>query len=719
MPSAKFSRLNNPPLNRTIHHHAELRMKTIPQTPTPPMASRALSPLKQLHFMGCSALRKLLTLATAIISLTSASAHINYTGRTFGSFSGSDNKAVVISNQAISGSHGWADATDEDWGDSHRSRLFRFTLLTAATVTIKVEAWDDGGTKLGTLKPAFSIYSGLAHLPPAGPDHDAAAVTVAYLDSVPGTQEGALRTLTNWDLGNDDSAEPFDFQAMLSHFIYMGHAADGTPANFGAAAGIQGDGVLDGSVQKAFDLPAGEYTLVVGGADYNMIDTLTYGAKVTVSVGPNPGSGVAPIDPSPAGVPYKWMVTLDSEDTEELVAHVGAWSWEDDSLFNAGNNEPPVGWTHTSAWAAVTLTYASHLTVQMQRQEGVPWPSPTDANRVASTASMFPSFTIWQQWDEDGDQLDTYNNRGNVEWAEKLVFIGFVDNSTETASQRAFNLPAGKYTIVFGSNAPATDTLRQGFKATLSTAPIAQQVALSEGAVPGLAGVTFKALGSPTMNDEEQIAFVAKLGGTGVTRETDTAILSDTGATPLLVVVREGETDSATGGVFTYLGDPVTDNSDNVLFLGKLKLGTGGINANNDMGLWRYTAASDSLHLVAREGAVASGVDDGAAFKSFPSIVVDSAGGAFVAKLAIRGRVTPANDEGVWLFNDGGFVTLLARKGKPFAVAPGDVRIVKSLHFLTPVPTVKGVGRSTNALGGRVLSLTFKNGTSGIFHIAP
>ncbi|MEQ1861408.1 MAG: choice-of-anchor tandem repeat NxxGxxAF-containing protein [Chthoniobacteraceae bacterium] len=666
-----------------------------------------------------STIRQLTCLAVGVASLTTASAHIGYTNRNFGSFSGSDNKAVLISNQGISGASGWADATDEDWGDSHKGRYFRFTLLTAARVTIKVEASDDGGTKLGTLIPAFSLYSGLAHLSPAGADHDSSAISVAYLDSVPGTQEGVLRTLTNFDIGNDDAVAPYDFETQLTHFIYVGHAADGTSANFGTAPGIQGDGVQDGIVEKSFELPAGEYTLFVGGADYSLVDAGTYGAKVSVSVGPNPGSGVTPIaEPGQTGVPYKWTVNLGQDDEVELVTHVGAWSWEDDSLFNAANNEPPVGWTHTSVWAGITLSQPSHLTVLMEQQAGVSWPSVDNPTRTASTASMFPSFTIWQHWDEDGGQEHIYNNRGNVAWAEKLVFIGFVDNSTAPSVQRSFNLPAGKYTIVFGSNAAANDLDRQGFKATLSTAPMAQPVAITGGVVPGLPGVTFKTLGSPTMNDEEQVAFRATLSCADVRPGNDTAIFSDTGSSPLRLIVREGQVDAATGGKFGYLGDPITDNADNVLFFAKLRLGSG-VNETNDCGVWRYVAAADSLQLIAREGTVAPGVEDGAAFRSFPSIVTDSAGGAFVAKLVIRGRVTEANDEGIWLFNDHGYMTLLAREGKRFTVAPGDVRIVRTLDFIEPKPTVKGVGRSTNAFGGRVLRLTFRDGTSGIFHLAP
>lgn len=650
----------------------------------------------------------------SLLAAASASAHISYSGRNFGNFTGSNNEAVIITNQSVTGAHGWADGTDADWGDAHKGRFYRFTLLTPGTVTIEAQASDNGGSKLGTLLPAFSLYTGLAHLPLSQPDHDGAPITVAFLDSIPGVQEGAFRALTNWDIGNEDAVPPFDFNTMMTHFVYVGNAADGTAANYGSAPGISGDGVADGYVKRTFDLPAGDYTIFVGGADYNAVDANSYGVEVTVGVGPNPGSGITPQDPGEEGVPYKWTVILNGHDSKELISHVGAWSWEDDSLFAPG--EPSVGWTHTSAWTAVKLTDSCRLTVHVDRQTGVPWPSPSDPTRTASIESMFPSFTLWRNWDTDGEQSHTYNNRGNVEWAEDLSFISYVDNSTVASVERSYILPAGDYTIVVGSNSPATDLNRQGFKLTLSTNSIATPVAIRGGEVPGLPGVTFKSLGSPTINDEQQIAFLATLAGPGI--NSYSAILSDTGATPLAVIVREGQPDLATGSTFTKFYDPVTDNNDNVLFQAKVKTGIGGVTSANETGLWRYSAVSDENKLIAREGFPAPGTDDGARFKSFTSAAIDTSGGAFHAKLIVEGTITRDNDEGVWVFNEAGLATLVARQGKPFVVGTNDVRVVSKLQFLKPQPIVKGAGRSTNACGARVLHLTFDDGTTGIFHIA-
>ncbi|MES2923362.1 MAG: hypothetical protein V4819_17540 [Verrucomicrobiota bacterium] len=171
-----------------------------------------------------------------------------------------------------------------------------------------------------------------------------------------------------------------------------------------------------------------------------------------------------------AGVPYRWEVGMDGTDSATFSRHVGAWSWEDESLFpNPG--DPVVGWTHTSDWAVVTISDASRFTLRIERDASVPWPGAGEPDRLASVASMYPSFTVWSGADIDGTQVHTYNNRGNVAWAEDLTFLDFTDNSTLGFVEKSWDLPAGQYSIVLGSNSPATDNDRQGYKAILTTVP--------------------------------------------------------------------------------------------------------------------------------------------------------------------------------------------------------------------------------------------------------
>jgi hypothetical protein len=177
-------------------------------------------------------------------------------------------------------------------------------------------------------------------------------------------------------------------------------------------------------------------------------------------------------DPADGGVPYRWQVQLGAVDSGTATRHVGAWSWEDNALFDAGAGDPPVGWTHTSDWVLVTLNAASTFTLRMEAQAGVAAPSGSDPGNIAGTDSMFPSFTIYSGVDHTGAEHHTYNNRGAVAWSDGLTYMDHVNNSTASFAEKSWVLPAGAYTVVLGSNAPATTPNRQGYLATFTTTAV-------------------------------------------------------------------------------------------------------------------------------------------------------------------------------------------------------------------------------------------------------
>lgn len=238
------------------------------------------------------------TVTVVALSLASvASAHITYSGRDFGTLT---TTPTTISNQTVSSSFGWADATDSDWGDSHRGRFYRFRLDSAQTIQITAQRNSLGSGTQGTFLPAFSLYAGLAQVSPEAAAHDASALSIA---SRPTGTEGSTRALADWSIGNEDTynvaGDPtsgIKYAARLAFFTYMGHFADGTAANFGSAAGIEGDGVADGFVTRSFFVAAGDYTLWVAGANYgaqaNEGPSIfpTFGVSVTVGVVPAPGA---------------------------------------------------------------------------------------------------------------------------------------------------------------------------------------------------------------------------------------------------------------------------------------------------------------------------------------------------------------------------------------------------------------------------------------------
>lgn len=224
-------------------------------------------------------------------------AHIGYNGRDFGVYTGGDTyqtkSAITVSN--ISSDFGWAAATDANFGDSHRTRAFRFNLASPGVVILSVQ----GGVGL---LPGVSLYGGLAHLSPFQGSHDAAALSQQYLAGTPGPiKVGSLNALGSWAIGNDptyaiqtDPLSEVIYQASMRYFDYIGNVADGTSANFGATAGIHGDGVADGFVTGTFHLPAGDYSFFVGGANLASESPgptwNSYGATVSVTVIPEPSA---------------------------------------------------------------------------------------------------------------------------------------------------------------------------------------------------------------------------------------------------------------------------------------------------------------------------------------------------------------------------------------------------------------------------------------------
>lgn len=300
--------------------------------------------------------------AVLFCGLSPAPGHISVGGdRTLNSGNPIDGGTYTNNTRTVSSGFGWADATDSNWGDSHRLAPFKFTLASEQTVSIEVARRAAGTGPADTLLPAFTLFQTPAFV---ASTHDTSVPTANYLAGLFGTsamgesfvntngnngyetgdpfvdsnnsttwdvgeqftdldgdgiweygdaftdsngngvwdgagiggsgKEGAFRSLDTWTIHNDlGMAMVFD--------TVIGHAADGTSANYGGASGINGDGVADGTVSATFtNLPAGDYYLFVGGADYaaqNSEDVLaggtayrTYGITVNVSAVPEPST---------------------------------------------------------------------------------------------------------------------------------------------------------------------------------------------------------------------------------------------------------------------------------------------------------------------------------------------------------------------------------------------------------------------------------------------
>jgi len=225
----------------------------------------------------------LLACAIGFAAALPVHAHISYTGRDLGTYNAPGSATI---NQNVSSNYGWADASDADWGDSHRGRYFRFTLNAPFTVTITATGnAAASGTTFAALAPGFTLYSGLA---PAAA-HDYSDVSEAHrLATASGPTEGSWRVLNDFTIGNDSG--------VLATMTYIGHAVDGPamPMGWTPTGMIAGDGVVDGMVSKTFTLGGGTYTIGVGGVDYaaqspSNLDALkSYGVSMNLAVAPVP-----------------------------------------------------------------------------------------------------------------------------------------------------------------------------------------------------------------------------------------------------------------------------------------------------------------------------------------------------------------------------------------------------------------------------------------------
>lgn len=273
--------------------------------------------------------RSLMTLAICFLAGNVAHAHLTYGGRDLGAYSGLTNGSRTIRNQTVTGNYGWADAADGVLGDSHRGRGFRFHLDNQALVTLTVSANPAATTNsLGDLTPAFSIYAGLAGIAPFPPtqttnppsaDHDGSASSLPWrvwwvqqnIDTNATTEaptDGSWNAVSDWRMGGDGDL-PGDF-TQLSSFIYKGSAAST---------------VSGGTVTGTFALPAGDYTIMIGGNDLANKTSGTalsaHGISATLVVTPAPALSIA------RKVFVTWPSATATNWVLETVASVNATDW--------------------------------------------------------------------------------------------------------------------------------------------------------------------------------------------------------------------------------------------------------------------------------------------------------------------------------------------------------------------------------------------------------
>jgi hypothetical protein len=186
---------------------------------------------------------------------------------------------------------------------------------------------------------------------------------------------------------------------------------------------------------------------------------------------------------------------------------------------------------------------------------------------------------------------------------------------------------------------------------------------------------------------------------------------TDDGETFDLVAGKGLETPGVEGAVFSSLGDPVLNENDEIAFLGKMRVGPGGVTRADAAGLWAET--SEGLSLIARQGDPAPGLEGAATFARFKQIVFpDDAGPAFLAIVKGAG-IDSRNNLGLWSADADGVVSLIVRKGD-FVQAGGLARQIANLTLFKGAPKTLGHRRNVSTEQRFIFQVKFTDAATAI-----
>ncbi|MBK8277986.1 MAG: hypothetical protein IPP12_09780 [Nitrospira sp.] len=232
-------------------------------------------------------------------SLTATSAMAHIVPVDFGALDLGVATTTIERNNGVSGDKGWIDGADGDWGDTHATGTYSFSLTGtgSADVTLALRGKSNAFGGAG-LSPGFTLYQGLAHV---GGDHDfsigSELIRTADCAATPGctTTEGSFRAMNSFSITTD--ADPTGTSPSV--FTYVGHAYNGSVTLPGENSPLydgqpylvpNGDGTATGNaVSFTFhDLTPGNYIVFAAGANYAAVTSPARGMGLTLTVTPVP-----------------------------------------------------------------------------------------------------------------------------------------------------------------------------------------------------------------------------------------------------------------------------------------------------------------------------------------------------------------------------------------------------------------------------------------------
>jgi hypothetical protein len=248
----------------------------------------------------------------------------------------------------------------------------------------------------------------------------------------------------------------------------------------------------------------------------------------------------------------------------------------------------------------------------------------------------------------------------------------------------------------------------------------------------GSGTATFLAFSAPTVNSNDEVAYVAQLNqsrtnpvvntgnylGLWVDDGTGTyapvAQTSSTGASP------DALAPGTTAGYSSFTNVPLINSSNQIAFGATLRIGGGQATYLTQNGVW--CSNSGSLQLLARQsgpapgGAITTGT---ATFAAFKGIAQTDDGAAIFADMNFGAGVTGLNNEGIWEGTQASDLALVIRTGDVVSHTTGTTTITRTL--VSPIvlgsadPVAQGQMRAFNRTNGDIAVLAyFSNLTTGI-----
>jgi hypothetical protein len=203
-------------------------------------------------------------------------------------------------------------------------------------------------------------------------------------------------------------------------------------------------------------------------------------------------------------------------------------------------------------------------------------------------------------------------------------------------------------------------------------------------AAPGAgAGVTFSRLHSPILNDSGKVAFKGTLTGTGVTISNNLGIWSgETGSLTLRVRTGQQAPGLPAGVALSEMPlSPLFNNHGQLAF--NARVAGSGVTSSNNSGIW--SDASGTLTLLARAGDPAPNVVPAANFDQLITALDMNNSGQVAFSALLVDAVTPSvKYSSIWAQDAYGVLQLIARAGTQMDVDDGpgvDLRTISSLRF--------------------------------------